>query len=195
MSGQKKPMPPSSAGGDKSAACATTSCPNQICPGKDNGEIQKALDEQKKMLQAKKKELETWDDGAKASFKKWFGSTDEDARKQIQGRIDKMIELNGNTTMDSLKKADPQKDGRFAYVHPDDKAYSIYLDKAFCSAANTGQDSRAGTLCHEMSHFEDVGGTEDHVYGAANAKELAKTDPPKALTNADSFEYYMENLK
>jgi len=43
-----------------------------------------------------------------------------------------------------------------------------------------------------MSHFDDIGGTKDHVYGAENAKALATTDSNKALNNADSFEYYTE---
>ena len=44
-----------------------------------------------------------------------------------------------------------------------------------------------------MSHFEDVGGTKDHVYGETDALQLATTDPAKALENADNFEYYLED--
>jgi hypothetical protein len=193
----RKPTPPSSGGGSTPAACTTAPCPaaKQICPGHDDKELQKALDEQAKLLQAKKKELETWDGAAKDNFKKWFGTTDEKSRKDIQGRVDRMIELNKKTKIENLKAAQPSKPNIFAYVYPNDKSHTIYIDTAFCSAANTGQDSRAGTLCHEMSHFNDIGATKDHIYGADNAKKLAKDNSTKALSNADNFEYYMENVK
>ncbi len=56
-----------------------------------------------------------------------------------------------------------------------------------------GTDSQSGTLIHEMSHFENIGGTMDHAYGLRNAKVLASQDPKRALYNADTFEYYLEN--
>ncbi|MEO8196116.1 MAG: M35 family metallo-endopeptidase [Thermoanaerobaculia bacterium] len=31
----------------------------------------------------------------------------------------------------------------------------------------TGTDSKAGTLVHEMSHFNVVASTDDHAYGTA----------------------------
>lgn len=80
----------------------------------------------------------------------------------------------------------------FAYVYPA-QPYKIYVCKAFWSAANTGTDSRGGTLVHEMSHFDAVAGTDDHVYGQAGAMELARSAPERALNNADSHEYFGEN--
>ncbi|MEH6437987.1 M35 family metallo-endopeptidase [Massilia sp. DD77] len=62
----------------------------------------------------------------------------------------------------------------FAYVYPV-QPYKIYVCEAFWSAAITGTDSRGGTLVHEMSHFDAVAGTDDHVYGQAGAAELART--------------------
>lgn len=159
------------------------------------GAIEQALQDQRALLEAKKAELQKWDAGAQANFQPMFGSTDEAARQQILQRIDKMLELNRSLTLANFAKADPEKDGRFAYVYPDDADHKIYLDKAFASAPKTGQDSQAGTLAHEMSHFDDIGATDDHVYGPANAKQLAQTDPAKALGNADNFEYYLEGVK
>ena len=80
----------------------------------------------------------------------------------------------------------------FAYVYPT-KPYEIFVCRAFWSAPNTGTDSKAGTLVHEMSHFNAVAGTDDVVYGQAGAKNLAITDPNGALNNADSHEYFAEN--
>ena len=80
----------------------------------------------------------------------------------------------------------------YAYVYPA-SPYRIYLCNAFWSAPMTGTDSKAGTLVHEMSHFNVVAGTDDHVYGQTGAKNLAKSSPTRALDNADNHEYFAEN--
>jgi len=84
------------------------------------------------------------------------------------------------------------KKNYYAYVYPT-QAYKIYLCNAFWSAPITGTDSRAGTLIHEMSHFDVVAATDDWAYGQTAAKALAISDPVKALANADSHEYFAEN--
>lgn len=83
-------------------------------------------------------------------------------------------------------------DSAYAYVYPT-QPYKIYLCNAFWSAPNTGTDSRAGTLIHEMSHFNVVAGTDDNAYGQTACKRLATTNPTRALDNADSHEYFAEN--
>jgi peptidyl-Lys metalloendopeptidase len=83
-------------------------------------------------------------------------------------------------------------DSAYAYVFPT-QPYKIYLCNAFWSAPNTGTDSRAGTLIHEMSHFNVVAGTNDNAYGQTACKRLATKSPARALDNADSHEYFAEN--
>ena len=80
----------------------------------------------------------------------------------------------------------------YAYVYPT-QPYRIYVCKAFWSAPMTGTDSKGGTLVHEMSHFNVVAGTDDHVYGQSGAASLAISDPDLAIDNADSHEYFGEN--
>ena len=80
----------------------------------------------------------------------------------------------------------------YAYVYPN-QPYNIYLCRVFWQAPLAGTDSKAGTLIHEMSHFDVVAGTDDVVYGQAGARELADSDPNLAITNADSHEYFAEN--
>ena len=46
-----------------------------------------------------------------------------------------------------------------------------------------------GTCASNMGR----GGTDDVVYGQDGAKDLAKSDPDQAITNADSHEYFAEN--
>jgi peptidyl-Lys metalloendopeptidase len=80
----------------------------------------------------------------------------------------------------------------YAYVYPA-SPYKIYVCNAFWSAPMTGTDSKAGTLVHEMSHFNVVAATDDHAYGQSSCKSLASSNPTRALDNADSHEYFAEN--
>jgi peptidyl-Lys metalloendopeptidase len=84
------------------------------------------------------------------------------------------------------------KQNYYAYVYPT-QPYRIYVCKAFWTAPMTGTDSKGGTLVHEMSHFNVVAGTDDHVYGQSGAASLAISDPDAAIDNADSHEYFGEN--
>jgi peptidyl-Lys metalloendopeptidase len=80
----------------------------------------------------------------------------------------------------------------YAYVYPT-KPYLIYICGAFWTyAPDTGTDSKAGTLVHEMSHFNVTASTQDYVYGQTGALSLALTDPAKATMNADNHEYFAE---
>lgn len=83
-------------------------------------------------------------------------------------------------------------DSYYAYVYPN-QPYRIYLCNAFWSAPNTGTDSRAGTIVHEVSHFNVMGGTDDWAYGQSAAHNLALSNPSRAVDNADSHEYFAEN--
>ncbi len=83
-------------------------------------------------------------------------------------------------------------DSAYAYVYPT-QPYTIYLCNAFWSAPSTGTDSKAGTLVHEMSHFNIVASTDDWAYGQTAAKNLARTNTTRAVDNADSHEYFAEN--
>jgi peptidyl-Lys metalloendopeptidase len=80
----------------------------------------------------------------------------------------------------------------YAYVYPT-KPYEIFVCKAFWTAPATGTDSKAGTLVHEMSHFNATAGTNDWVYGQTGAKSLAISNPDQAIDNADNHEYFGEN--
>jgi uncharacterized Zn-binding protein involved in type VI secretion len=157
--------------------------------------IEKALADQKDLLEKRKASLEKWDDAAKADAKKWFGSDDEATRKTLLDRTNKELELNKSVTIKNFYPADPPDPGTYAYVYPNDADHKIYLDSGFDNAPATGTDSKAGTLAHEMSHFDDVGGTKDNVYGQQGAQALAKSNPEAALGNADSYEYYVESAK
>ncbi len=83
-------------------------------------------------------------------------------------------------------------DSAYAYVYTN-QPYKIYLCKAFWTAPAQGTDSKMGTLYHETSHFDIVADTDDVVYGQSGCRSLALSNPSKAVTNADSHEYFCES--
>jgi peptidyl-Lys metalloendopeptidase len=127
--------------------------------------------------------------GNTARYKTWFGtysSTNWNTAKShftaIKSAFDnKSVEIDCSCT-----------DSYYAYVYPT-QPYKIYVCTAFWNAPLTGTDSKAGTLVHEMSHFNAVASTDDRAYGQSAAKSLASSNPAGALDNADSHEYFAEN--
>lgn len=121
----------------------------------------------------------------------WFGaytSSRYATAKQHFATIDSAMDQSGG----QIKINCGCTQNYYAYVYPT-RPYEIFVCNAFWSAPNTGTDSKAGTLIHEMSHFNVVAGTDDHAYGQSAAKSLATSNPTRALDNADNHEYFAEN--
>jgi len=121
----------------------------------------------------------------------WFGtytSTRYNTAKSHYAAIDTAMDQTGGT----IKINCGCSQSAYAYVYPN-RPYEIFVCRAFWNAPTTGTDSKAGTLVHEMSHFDIVANTDDVVYGQTGAKNLAISNPDDALRNADSHEYFAEN--
>lgn len=119
----------------------------------------------------------------------WFGSYSSKRHNTVSNNFD------------SIKNAIDTKpmtfdcscnESYFAYVYPS-QPYKVYFCNAFWRAKENGTDSKAGTIIHELSHFNVVAGTDDIVYGQSGARSLAISSPNSAVKNADSHEYFAEN--
>jgi len=123
------------------------------------------------------------------TYSEWFGAFTT-ARwthvRDVIGRISR------NTVV--VYRCDDEQ-GVYAYVYPTDTAHNIYCCSAFWTAPVAGgYDTRAGTLIHELSHFNNIGSTGDYAYGTGAARNLASTNPDRARQNADNYEYFSESL-
>jgi peptidyl-Lys metalloendopeptidase len=124
-----------------------------------------------------------------ARYTTWFGTATSSRFSTGRSNFDKIENALANTRITFNCGC---TDNYYAYVYPN-QPYRVYLCNAFWSAPNTGTDSRAGTIIHELSHFDVLANTDDHAYGQTAAKNLARTNPGKALKNADNHEYFSEN--
>lgn len=126
---------------------------------------------------------------ATSRYKTWFGAFSSSGWNTAKAHFAAEVDAfkNKPLTLDCSCKQ-----SYYAYVYPT-QPYKIYVCNAFWSAPATGTDSKAGTLVHEMSHFNVVAGTDDWAYGQSAAKSLALSNPTRALDNADSHEYFAEN--
>ena len=122
-------------------------------------------------------------------YTKWFGAVNSTRQATVKSHFAAIKDAFDTKPVTVDCKC---KQSYYAYVYPT-QPYKIYVCKAFWSAPMTGTDSKGGTLVHEMSHFNAVAGTDDHVYGQSGAANLAITDPNRAVDNADSHEYFGEN--
>lgn len=95
------------------------------------------------------------------------------------------------------------KSGTFAYVYRD-APYRIHVCVPFHrlpamleadpSEPEMENGTREGTIIHEMSHFAVVAGTEDTCYARSACRDLAALDPVSVILNADSLQYFAEDV-
>jgi peptidyl-Lys metalloendopeptidase len=126
---------------------------------------------------------------AGARYTTWFGSYNSSRYNTVRNNFNAIQNAMNNASVNFNCTC---TDSAYAYVYPT-QPYNIYLCNAFWNAPAQGTDSKAGTLVHEMSHFNVVAGTNDYAYGQTAAKNLAIRQPKKAVDNADSHEYFAEN--
>jgi len=119
----------------------------------------------------------------------WFGAITTTRANIVKNNFTAISDAMDNAGIEFNCKC---KQNYYAYVYSN-RPYEITVCKVFWQVATAGTDSKAGTLIHEMSHFDVVAGTDDVVYGKTGAMNLASTDPNLAITNADSHEYFAEN--
>ena len=123
-----------------------------------------------------------------ARYKEWFGAYDSGRYSTVTSDYVAIADAFSNKTVSFFCDC---TDSSYAYVYPN-RPYEIHLCNAFWSAPATGTDSKAGTLVHEMSHFDVVANTNDYAYGQTACRKLANKQPRKAIANADSHEYFAE---
>ena len=138
------------------------------------------------------------------AYKTWFGRWDTVRAKFVRRTISalkKHIRTSKIHYVCESRGAGSCNGGTYAFVYPRDSS-TIYLcapyfdlpslsDATFLQVFNSG--TRGGTIIHEMSHYNDIGGTADNCYNRDVCSAYARTNPNGAVHNADSFQYFAED--
>jgi peptidyl-Lys metalloendopeptidase len=138
------------------------------------------------------------------AYRTWFGSWDTLRAKTVRNTVSALknhIRTSKITYVCEYTGSGSCDGSTYAYVYPRDSG-TIYLcalyfelpqlsDATFLEVFNSG--TRAGTIIHEMSHYEDVGGTNDNCYNRDVCSDFARTFPARAANNADSYQYFAED--
>jgi peptidyl-Lys metalloendopeptidase len=167
-----------------SFALSTTSCSSTRASS-----ISSAFNSAKSYSSAALNYLTNTTPGNTTRYRTWFGTYTSSGWTTVKNHYSA---INSAFNNQSVVVNCACTDSAYAYVYPS-QPYKIWVCNAFWSAPTTGTDSKAGTLVHEMSHFNAVAATDDWAYGQSACKSLATSNASRARDNADSHEYFAEN--
>lgn len=124
-------------------------------------------------------------------YNDWFGkSSSTDYREALFSLHKVKKSLDSNTSYRAVCV------DRAPECEPSDNACSEYgvTEIGFCgdwfNNGRRGNDSKPGAVIHDLTHI--LLDTEDYAYGIVEVMDLAEEDPDKAVRNADSYEYFVE---
>jgi peptidyl-Lys metalloendopeptidase len=120
---------------------------------------------------------------------RWFGTAPRAQVATVLQSVLRKLESAGSFTIACNTDYCAQRQP-YAYTVESDAL--VGFCETFFRAGLTGEDSRVGTVVHELSHL--AAHTQDHAYGRRNAAALATKTPDRAADNADNFEYFIETL-
>jgi len=140
----------------------------------------------------------------KRHMQKWFGGSTYDdpaSRKKVQKTLNSVSNMLGN--VEYVYPGPECESNTYAYVYPrGSKAkdsqgrFVFYLCPYYMKVPASEQIE---TLVHEGSHhatsyLDDVQFRGQTAYGRSTCQQLARSDSDKALDNADSFCYYIQDI-
>lgn len=180
-----------------------------ICPGMPDIEFFKEMMEIRDraifLINWKLGHLAKWNQTAQEDVYKWFGRSDTDTREYLRTGLAKTISvLKGLTSANFVRYSDDFA-GRTACIPSTDpsvvagvcksdiKNKIIGIAHGFCVLEKEAADpsTKVGTLIHEVTHFDDVFSSDDHVYTHTWSRIKSQTDNVMPRTNADSISGYV----
>jgi len=144
--------------------------------------------------------------GPNPAFNRWFGSYNAKNGEQVRRVLKAIVkglrapeigvvclnigqELCDRDTYAFVEKSDPYNVSYCPAFFEMDTMKTLTND-----SIQDGSGTRAGTVVHEFSHFSIVGDTEDLCYARDVCTEMARTSSEDAIHNADSFQYFVEDV-
>ena len=144
--------------------------------------------------------------GDTEEYVRWFGPFRTAQSEELRGnlkRIDRALTSPQLMVMCPDQGVDGCDMGTFAYVYPD-RPFRVHLCAPFFNMPSSSalvpslmaydSGTREGTIIHEVSHFERTAGTDDICYNRSECRRMTVRDPDAALTNADNYQYFTEDV-
>ncbi|SFS11443.1 M35 family metallo-endopeptidase [Yoonia litorea] len=139
-------------------------------------------------------------------YQRWFGAYSERRAEHVRASLKSIVAAlrRGRVTAQCDQiSPDGCGVGEYAFVYSD-QPYRMHLCPSFFDLPRMAQlrpgsrrsdfGTQEGTLIHEISHFVTVARTEDHCYSRSECRIMALDDPNLAIENADSYQYYAEDI-
>jgi len=149
------------------------------CTSSENSQISSAENQAATQVSRSRSSLSS---GAGSLYNEWFGAHSSSRFNKVQSGFNA---INSNLRR-SRYACDRTCPGVYAYVYPSDTSQTIYLCDVFWSRPS----ERAETIVHEVSHFNRIMGTDDWAYGQSACRNLARSNPDRAVDNADNVCYF-----
>ncbi|RQH08492.1 M35 family metallo-endopeptidase [Paraburkholderia dinghuensis] len=127
--------------------------------------------------------------GPDSNFQRWFGAPTP-ANVQHVTQVLSNIQHALAHDVNMLVATRGANSHELAHVFPDSPHKIDLAPLAFTNVE--GRNTLETTLIHELSHFTNIGGTEDHSYGRADDHRLAATNTRAAITNADNYGMFIQ---
>lgn len=144
--------------------------------------------------------------GDTPTFETWFGKYSPAKAETVRRNLKNVVNAIRSGTVTTICQdlhPDTCEFDMYAYVF-DDAPYRIHICPEFFSLPNMARlrpgqlssnfGTRAGTIVHEITHFNSVANTDDVCYARDVCADMAQVDGPAALLNADSYQYFAEDV-
>jgi peptidyl-Lys metalloendopeptidase len=144
--------------------------------------------------------------GDTADYERWFGPYNRRGGDMLRRNLKSVYqaivteEISGQCLNGYQSSC---KGGTYAFVNRNQPFYVNFCPPFFGLPTMIGvsptssemeNGTQEGTIIHELSHFEETANTDDLCYSRTECMEMARTDPNGALRNADSLQYYTEDV-
>jgi peptidyl-Lys metalloendopeptidase len=144
--------------------------------------------------------------GDTIEYTRWFGKYSPSHAERVRSNLKNLaraVRTGAVTAQCDPVGFDACESSTFAFVYPDEP-YLIHLCPNFFRQPTMAQlrpgtnrsdnGTRSGTIIHELSHFTIVARTEDECYSRTDCGSMAERDARRAVQNADSYQYYVEDI-
>ena len=143
--------------------------------------INQAREQGSRWVRSTLESLDRWNNADQEDFRYFFKDSSEETRMYVRNVFAKMDSLLDSYTSRNFMVY--EGDDALAFVDPGNKG-SVFVEPRFFEGT---ENSQARVLIHEVSHFWDVGSTDDL---AAGLHQILTADTGTALSNANTYAVY-----